>query len=127
MWTFAVWGLVGGLAFEGAEIIQAKQDQVLPWARYGRGVYAIRIIIRMGLGGCVAAALGCSGQITNALMALMSGASAPLLLEKASQITQGALPGRANTEPSQSDSPTIRPQKILASSQPPEEETQNAT
>jgi hypothetical protein len=94
MWEYAAWGLAGGLSIEGVEILRAKHCRTLPWNSFGRYIYISRVIIRMALGACVAAALGSSGQINNASMALMAGAGAPLFLEKLSQITQIIVPQR---------------------------------
>ena len=86
MWIYAAWGVAGGLAVEGAEIIGSQRHKLAPWVLWGPRAYAFRVIVRMCLGGCVVAALSSSRDINNTFMALMSGASAPLFLAKALQV-----------------------------------------
>jgi hypothetical protein len=83
MWVSALWGLLGGLAVEAVEVMHDAYWKNPPWKKYGHIVYLLRIVIRMGLGACLSSALASSHEISNSLMALMSGASAPLFLEKA--------------------------------------------
>jgi hypothetical protein len=118
MWVYAAWGLAGGLAIEGAEFIQAKPSNDMPWASFGWVIYIVRIVIRMALGACVAAALGSSGEITNSSMALISGAGAPLFLEKALQVTRTVFPGGRGQELRQSSHPHTSSEAIHIPTKP---------
>jgi hypothetical protein len=99
-WTFALWGLGGGLAIEVLDFIKAvrRVGHGWPWREPhgpGGGPYLVSVIGRAGAGAAVAGATSASVNGTTPLIALALGAAAPLILEKLShQIPLDAgLPG----------------------------------
>jgi hypothetical protein len=85
-WSYGGWGLLGGLIVDGLEFysaVRANKGKVpVAWKRPGTYVAEL---IRVGVGGILAAATGMSGQIGGPIGALSVGAAAPLLVEKLSQ------------------------------------------
>lgn len=92
IWVYAAWGLFGGLAVEALEFLRAiRRAAGMPWknedgtrnpAEPGPGALAISVVIRMGIGGGLAAAAGASGQVSGPLAAITIGVAAPLIIEQ---------------------------------------------
>jgi hypothetical protein len=84
-----LWGLLGGAAVEGLQFVaDGRRARGWPWRSKkspSKGFYLAAMIIRVGVGGIVAGALGASAQIDTAVAALLAGVSAPVLVERASQ------------------------------------------
>lgn len=85
-YTFALWGLFGGVIVDGLEIwrnIRANNGQ---WPqKFRTWSYLIAEIIRLGAGAGLAVAFGQSGQVSGPLGALAIGVATPLIVEKLSQ------------------------------------------
>lgn len=89
MWFHAaMWGLFGSFAVEGLDLWAAvRRWGVWPWRVIGpREVgalgYFVAELIRLVIGGGLAAAAMLSGQITTPLGALAVGVAAPLIVER---------------------------------------------
>jgi hypothetical protein len=83
----ALWGLFGGFAVEGLDLITALRRRGWPWRvegppEAGPVGYAVAELIRLIIGGGVAWAVAASGQITGPAGALAVGAAAPLIVER---------------------------------------------
>lgn len=89
LWQCAVWGLFGGAAVEGLEIVAAikRSGGRWPWNRR-RGPHVTPVIfaifIRLGISTGLAAAASISQPLT-ALAAISIGVAAPLIIEKIAQ------------------------------------------
>lgn len=85
-WEYGGWGILGGALVDGIEFyssVRANKGKIpVAWKR--PGTYAAEIV-RVGIGGILAAACGASEQITGPIGALSVGAAAPLIVEKLSQ------------------------------------------
>lgn len=89
----ALWGLFGGFAVESLEFWKAvRRHQHWPWESPGDGpnlgplAYVIATALRLGVGAGVAVAAHTSQQNSSAWVAMLVGAGAPLLLEKAAAL-----------------------------------------
>ena len=82
MWQYALWGLVGAAANVGVVFLEAsRRVKGWPWERPkgpGGGVYAVSILIQMGIATATTAALAAAAIVTNAFVALL--VSVPLYL-----------------------------------------------
>lgn len=93
LWECALWGLFGGAAVEGLEWAAVmRRTGGWPWGRRRRARSPIlaSVVIRLGVGAGLAAALGASGPMS-ALSALGAGVAAPLIIEKLAQQVPVAL------------------------------------
>lgn len=83
---FAVWGLFGGFAVEGLEFTAAiRRTGRWPWRQPGEPgplPYTVSIVIRLAVGGGLAAAAGVADQITGPFGAVAFGVAAPLVVEQ---------------------------------------------
>ncbi|MDN3353625.1 hypothetical protein [Actinomadura sp. DC4] len=83
-WKAALWGLAGGVCMEALDLYRQIRDTPgWNWRKpipQGLPAYVISILIRVAIGGILAAAG--SGQLTGPLAALGLGVSAPAVLEK---------------------------------------------
>lgn len=85
-WVYFAWGLVGGFIIDGMEyvrVIRANDGQLpakmrTPWA-------FASVMIRLAIGGLLAALFGLSGQAPTPLSAAIVGIAAPTILEKLAQ------------------------------------------
>src|SRR5262245_10621447 len=80
------WGLFGGFAVEGLEFSSAiKRCQGWPWRQPGEvklAPFATSVLVRLVIGGGIAAALGRSGAVGSPAIAVAIGVATPLLVEK---------------------------------------------
>lgn len=86
LWEVAVWGVFGGIAIDGIElvkVIRAHGGNLPPDVRHWP--YWFAEFLRLAIGGGFAIALNDAGQINGAFGALAVGAAAPLIAEKLSQ------------------------------------------
>lgn len=83
----ALWGLAGGFAVEGLDLVSAiRRTRGWPWrfgGEVGLGPYLFSVWIRLVISAIVAVALGGNGQVSGPAGALMIGITAPLIVEKA--------------------------------------------
>jgi hypothetical protein len=89
-----MWGLVGGACVEGLEgAVAMRRTGGWPWGRRrsARMPFIASVVIRLGVGVGLAAAVGQSGPMS-ALSALSVGVAAPLIIEKMAQQAPVALP-----------------------------------
>ncbi|GAA2624085.1 hypothetical protein [Paractinoplanes durhamensis] len=95
LWQCALWGLLGGAVVEGLEWATIMRNGRWPWNKRRRaGPLVASILIRLGAGAGLAAAVGASGPIS-VLGTFSVGVGAPLIIEKIAQqvppeITQNA-------------------------------------
>jgi hypothetical protein len=84
----ALWGLFGGFAVEGLDLYTAvRRFGRWPWRvreprEAGPVAYAVAELVRLAIGGGLAAATAVSGQITSPAGALAVGVAAPLIVER---------------------------------------------
>jgi hypothetical protein len=103
----AVWGAAGCFAATGLDIYTAlRQHGQMPWKVEGPGVqagpaaHAIGEVIRMLLGGFVAAAFAGTGQVSGAVAAIVIGIAAPAILQRlVAQAGAGSLPANLGDDP----------------------------
>lgn len=83
----ALWGLAGGFAVEGLELVSAiRRTRGWPWrvdGEVGLGPYLFSVAVRLAISAVLAVALGANGQVSGPAGALMIGITAPLIVEKA--------------------------------------------
>lgn len=85
LWQCALWGLFGGAAVEGLEWAAAMRRGRWPWNKKVKaGPLLVSVVIRLGVGSGLAAAVGASGPIS-VLSAVSVGVAAPLIIEKVAQ------------------------------------------
>ncbi|MFD5574811.1 MULTISPECIES: hypothetical protein [Streptomyces] len=95
-----LWALLGGGAAEMTLFLgtlrppSAKKPWVWPWTRAELRVYAVWVVVRLGLSGALAAPFADAGRITDSFMAFMLGVAAPLLMTKVAALAQ-VLVGRS--------------------------------
>jgi hypothetical protein len=88
----ALWGLGGGFAVEGLDLYGAlRRRGCWPWRvrgprEVGAVGYFVAELIRLVIGGVLAAALAESNQITTAFGALAVGVAAPLIVERLTRV-----------------------------------------
>jgi hypothetical protein len=82
----ALWGLAGGFAVEGLELVSAiRRTRGWPWrfdGEVGLGPYLASVGVRLVISAVVAMALGWNGQVSGPAGALIIGITAPLIVEK---------------------------------------------
>jgi hypothetical protein len=106
LWEYAVWGAFGGVAVEAIEILGAvKRTKGLPWNQPGEvtlGALLFTVLVRLGLGAGLAAALGEAGQISGGVGAVAAGVAAPLILEQmGKQLSSGEVEGKRRAKEAQ--------------------------
>jgi hypothetical protein len=85
LWQCVMWGLFGGAAVEGLEWSAVMRRGRWPWNKRLRvGPVVTAVVIRLGIGGGLAGAIGAGGSM-NQLGALSIGIAAPLIIEKIAQ------------------------------------------
>jgi hypothetical protein len=88
----ALWGLGGGFAVEGLDLYGAlRRRGRWPWRvrgprEVGAVGYFVAELVRLVIGGVLAAALAESNQITTAFGALAVGVAAPLIVERLTRV-----------------------------------------
>ena len=95
----ALWGLAGGFAVEGLELVAAiRRTRGWPWrvdGEVGLGPYLLSVVLRLAISAVLAMALGANGQVSGPAGALMIGITAPLIVEKAFRQVVPTAPGDA--------------------------------
>ncbi len=80
-WAAALWGSSGAAAVEGLVLYRAiHRVKDFPWRKEGEAAFAAHlasVVIRVVLGGGLAAAFGASAQVAGPLGALAAGIAAP--------------------------------------------------
>ncbi|WP_157411563.1 hypothetical protein [Actinoplanes rectilineatus] len=93
LWQCVMWGVFGGVAVEGLEWSAVMRRGRWPWnKRLRAGPIIVSVLIRLGVGGVLAGAVGASGPMSQ-LSALSVGIAAPLIIEKMAQQIPGAESG----------------------------------
>lgn len=87
LWAAALWGLAGGLCVEALELYGSIKSAEGGWSwrrpiPQGFAAYVVSVVIRVGIGGIVAAAAVGAHQVEGSLAALGLGVSAPLVIER---------------------------------------------
>jgi len=85
-WEAAIWGLAGGMSFEGLELY-ARIRRVPGWTwrkpiPQGLVAYCLSVMIRAGFSIGVAVAGDASGEVVGGLAMFALGVAAPLVIEK---------------------------------------------
>jgi hypothetical protein len=99
-WWALFWGLMGGLIVELLELYRAiRRTGGLPWQvdpdhEPHPPALLVAAVIRMVIGGLVAAAMAAAGQIAGGLGALTAGIAAPLIIDQLGQSTGKAIEDR---------------------------------
>lgn len=100
-WHYLLWGIFGGFAVEGLEFATAvRRIGNWPWrdpAEVRPLPFIVSTVIRVGVGGGLAAAYGIQGQITGPVAAVTLGVAAPLLLDQMGKLSSTARLRRAQT------------------------------
>lgn len=86
MWPYALWGLLGAAVNRGVVFLEASQRvKGWPWARPngpGGGVYAVSIVLHLGIAAVTAAALSSTAIVTSPFIAFGVGVGAPAVVKK---------------------------------------------
>lgn len=84
-WQACLWGGVGALLVEAADLAQVIQHRNrLPWKVRGgppRGIYLLAAALRIGMGVGVASVLVAFGQVSGGFGAVIAGMAAPKIIE----------------------------------------------
>jgi hypothetical protein len=92
LWQCALWGLLGGAVVEGLEWAAIMRNGRWPWnKRRKAGPLVASILIRLGAGSGLAAAVGASGPV-GVLGTFSVGVGAPLIIEKIAQQIPASYP-----------------------------------
>lgn len=96
MWQYALWGLVGGAVNRGVLFLEASHRvKGWPFTRpygTGGGVYAVSIIIHLGIAAATAAALSTTMIVTSGFIAFGTGVAAPVVVKKVARHVEGLIP-----------------------------------
>ncbi|GAA2613126.1 hypothetical protein SMC26_14240 [Actinomadura fulvescens] len=89
-WQAALWGLAGGVCVEALELYaHIRSRRRWSWRRpipQGMAAFWVSVLIRVGVGGVVAAAMAHDGQVAGAVAAFGLGVAAPLVIEKLARL-----------------------------------------
>ncbi|WP_330294633.1 hypothetical protein [Streptomyces sp. NBC_00503] len=95
-WQAGLWGALGALLVEVADLVQSLQEKKkLPWRIRGgpsRGLYYLAVALRTALGIGVAVVLGTAGQVSGGFGAVLAGIAAPRVIER---LRNQAIPGHS--------------------------------
>jgi hypothetical protein len=113
-WQAALWGLAGGFLVEALELYASIRRSTRRWSwrrpiPQGMAAFVVSIVIRMGAGATVAAALAQDGQVAGALAALGLGVAAPLVIEKLARVVPLNVDVQAAMEPMPAALPPVPP------------------
>lgn len=96
MLQYALWGLVGAAANVGVVFLEAsKRAKGWPWVRPkgpGGGVYAVSIVIHLGIATATTAAMASTSIVTSYFVAFGIGAAAPVVVKKVARYAESLLP-----------------------------------
>jgi hypothetical protein len=102
VWHYAAWGLAGAAINRALIYLEASQrSKGPPWRPPqgpGGGFYLISVILHCGIGSVVTWAAAQSHLVPSALVALGMGATAPVVVKKASAFTLTILPRTTDDE-----------------------------
>lgn len=102
MWQYALWGLIGAAANRGVVFLEAAQRvKGWPWTQPkgpGGGVYAVSIVVHLGIATATTAALTTATIVTNGLIAFGIGAAAPTVVKKMAGYAERLLPPNDSNE-----------------------------
>jgi hypothetical protein len=92
----ALWGLAGGAVNRALIFLEAAQRvKGPPWRRPqgpGGGFYLVSVLLHSIIAAVVTGAVAQSGYVPNAVVALVIGATAPVVVKKLSGYTLAVLP-----------------------------------
>ncbi len=101
-WQYALWGLAGAAINRVLIYLEAAQRaKGPPWRAPqgpGGGVYSVSVLLHCIIGAVVVLAVGQSGYVANAVVALGIGAAAPVVVKKLSRYTVAVLPKTGDAE-----------------------------
>jgi hypothetical protein len=96
VWQYALWGLIGASANIGVVFLEASQRvKGWPWASPkgpGGGVYAVSVLVNLGISAGATAALSSTGMVVNDMVAFGIGASGPIVVKKVARYVESLLP-----------------------------------
>src|SRR5882757_9076320 len=96
MWQDALWGLIGAASNIGVVFLEAsRRVKGWPWAcpkGPGGDVYAVMIIIQLGIASATTAAVSTTGIVANPFIAFGMGAAAPVVVKKVAKYVESLLP-----------------------------------
>ncbi|MGC9544237.1 hypothetical protein [Streptomyces sp. UG1] len=102
----ALWGLLGSGVAEALTLSASmrptgpRRRWRWPWSnRADRPVMLVAIILRLFAGAGLTAALGASGQLSNATMAFVTGLATPFIVARLFQSIPVGEPGQPQTSP----------------------------
>ena len=98
MWQYALWGLVGSAVNCGVLFLEAmNRVKGWPFAQPrgpGGGVYAVSIIIRLGIAAATTAALATTTIVTSGFIAFGIGVAAPAVVKKVARYVEALVPSK---------------------------------
>jgi hypothetical protein len=115
VWLAAGWGVGGGLIVEFLELYRAvRRAGGLPWQvdpdhEPHPPALALAALIRMAIGGVIAAAMASGGEIGGGLGALAAGVAAPLIIDQLGQTGGSTKTGTQAAPPADPHTPTNTP------------------
>lgn len=96
MWQYALWGLLGGGVNLGVVFLEAsRRVKGWPWASPdgpGGGVYAVSVLINLGVSTGTTAAVATTGVIVNGMIAFGIGVASPAVVKKLARYAESLLP-----------------------------------
>lgn len=96
VWQYALWGLVGASVNRALLFLEAsRRVKGWPWADPdgpGGGVYAVSIVLHLGIATATTAAMSTTTIISNGFLAFGMGAAAPVVVKKISGYALTLLP-----------------------------------
>ncbi|MBF6331940.1 hypothetical protein [Nocardia transvalensis] len=96
-WLYTLWGFLGACANCGVVYLEAsRRVKGWPWQEPngpGGDVYAVSILVHLGIATATTAALTTTPIISSGLIAFGVGAAAPIIVKKVSAYVQTLLPG----------------------------------
>jgi hypothetical protein len=101
--SLALWGVLGAAANLGVVFLEAsRRVKGWPWVRpHGPGgdVYAVSIVVQLGIAAVTTAAMTTAGIAVSGLIAFGMGATAPVVIKKLSRYVQGLVPADEQEPP----------------------------
>ncbi|WP_242911447.1 hypothetical protein [Actinomadura terrae] len=127
-WQAALFGLGGGLCVEALELYThiRRSRRRWNWRRpipQGMAAFVVSVVIRVGVGGTVAAVMAWDGQIVGAIGAFGAGVAAPLVIERLFRLVPLTVDGSSITVPA---SVAPEPLPTLAPAPPQPSQVQGA-
>lgn len=95
-WVLTLWGVLGAAANLGVVFLEAsRRVKGWPWARPqgpGGGVYAVSVVVQLGIAGATTAAVSTTGIAESGFIAFGMGAAAPVVIKKLARYVQSLVP-----------------------------------